>query len=86
MKVVVTRKIPRLGIDMLENAGFEVVGNDSERLLTKEQMKDFVKGADAILCLLLDKIDEEVMAGMLDGRVSVCKTDFRRVQLPHQPL
>jgi len=62
MKVIVTRKIPRLGIDMLENAGFEVIGNDSERLLSKEQMKEFVKGADAILCLLLDKIDEEVMA------------------------
>jgi len=61
MKVVVTRKIPRLGIDMLENAGFEVVGNESERLLSKEQMKDFVKGAEAILCLILDKIDDEIM-------------------------
>lgn len=61
MKVVVTRKIPRLGIDMLENAGFEVVGNDSERLLNNQQMKNFVKGADAILCLLLDKIDGEIM-------------------------
>lgn len=61
MKVVVTRKIPRLGIDMLENAGFEVVGNESERLLTKQQLKDFVKGADGVLCLILDKIDEEIM-------------------------
>lgn len=61
MKVVVTRKIPRLGIDMLENAGFEVVGNESERLLDREQMKEFSKGADAILCLLLDKIDGEIM-------------------------
>jgi len=61
MKVVVTRKIPRLGIDMLEDAGFEVVGNESEKLLSREQMKEFVKGADAILCLLLDKIDAEIM-------------------------
>lgn len=61
MKIVVTRKIPRLGIDMLENAGFEVVGNDSERLLSKEKMKEFIGGADAILCLLLDKVDGEIM-------------------------
>lgn len=61
MKIVVTRKIPRLGIDMLENAGFEVVGNESERLLSKPQMKEFVKGAEAIYCLLLDKIDGEIM-------------------------
>lgn len=61
MKIVVTRKIPRVGIDALEDAGFEVIGNPTERLLPKPQLKDFVKGADAILCLILDKIDGEVM-------------------------
>lgn len=62
MKVVVTSKIPRVGIDVLEDAGFAVVGNNSERLLTKSEMKDFVKEANAILCLLLDKIDEEIIS------------------------
>jgi len=61
MKVVVTRKIPRVGIDVLEDAGFEVVGNPTERLLTGPEMKDFVKGADAILCLIVDKITKEVI-------------------------
>ena len=61
MKVVVTRKIPRVGIDVLEDAGFEVVGNPTERLLTGPEMKDFVKGADAILCLIVDKITREVI-------------------------
>ena len=61
MKVVVTRKIPRVGIDVLEDAGFEVVGNPSERLLSPAELKDFVKGADAILCLILDKITKEVI-------------------------
>ena len=61
MKVAVTRKIPRVGIDVLEDAGFEVVGNPSDRLLTEVEMKNFVKGADAILCLLVDKITKEVI-------------------------
>lgn len=61
MKVIVTRKIPRVGIDVLEDAGFEVVGNPTDKLLTKPQLKDFVAGADAILCLILDKIDGEIM-------------------------
>lgn len=61
MKIAVTRKIPRVGIDMLENAGFEVVGNESERLLSRQEMKDLIKGAEAIYCLILDKIDEEIM-------------------------
>jgi len=61
MKVVVTRKIPRVGIDVLEDAGLQVVGNPTERLLTGPEMKDFVKGADAILCLIVDKITKEVI-------------------------
>ena len=61
MKVVVTRKIPRVGIDVLEDAGFEVVGNPSDRLLTPAELKDFVKGADGILCLIVDKISKEVI-------------------------
>ena len=61
MKVIVTRRVPRIGIDMLENAGLAVVGNETERLLDKSQMKELVKGADAIYCLLLDKIDGEIM-------------------------
>lgn len=61
MKVVVTTKIPRVGIDVLEDAGFEVVGNPTEKLLTISEMKDFVKGADAIYSLILDKITAEVM-------------------------
>lgn len=61
MKVVVTRKIPRVGIDVLEDAGLEVIGNPSDRLLTGAEMKDFVRGADAILCLIVDKITKEVI-------------------------
>lgn len=61
MKVVVTRKIPRVGIDALEDAGFEVVGNPTERLLTGQEMKEFVKGADGILCLIVDKITKEII-------------------------
>lgn len=60
-KVVVTRKIPRVGIDVLEDAGFEVVGNPSERLLSPAELKDFVKGADGILCLIVDKITREII-------------------------
>lgn len=61
MKVVVTSKIPRVGIDALEDAGFEVTGNDTEKLFSKEEMKNFIKGADGILCLLLERMDGEIM-------------------------
>lgn len=61
MKVAVTRKIPRVGIDVLEDAGLEVVGNPSDRLLTPSELQNFIKGVNAILCLLVDKITKEVI-------------------------
>ncbi|HUW24672.1 MAG TPA: D-glycerate dehydrogenase [Patescibacteria group bacterium] len=61
MKVVVTSRIPRVGIDVLEDAGLEVVGNPTERLLSLSELKDFVRGAEGILCLLLDKINADVI-------------------------
>ncbi len=67
MKVVVTSKIPRVGIDVLEDASFTVVGNPSERLLSSSELKDFVRGADGIFCLLLDKINREIIEGAGDN-------------------
>lgn len=61
MKVAVTRKIPRVGIDVLEDAGLEVVGNPSDRLLTPSELQNFIKDVNAILCLLVDKITKEVI-------------------------
>ena len=57
-KVVVTSKIPRVGIDALEDAGFEVVGNPSDRLLTPTELKDFVKGVDGIFCLVMETLEK----------------------------
>lgn len=61
MKVVVTRKIPGPAVDMLKTAGFDVVENPDDRILTLDELKTFVNGADAILSLLTDKITGEVM-------------------------
>jgi glyoxylate reductase len=60
-KVVVTRKIPDAGINLLKKAGFQLKINPYDRILTKEELKKFVKGADAILSLLTDKIDGEIL-------------------------
>ena len=58
--VFVTRRIPESGIDMLRET-CEVVVNGEDRVLSKEELIEGVKGKDALLCLLTDKIDAEVM-------------------------
>ena len=60
-KVFITRKIPEPGPTLLKQAGFEVEISDFDGVLPREKLLEKVKGVDAILSLLTDKIDGEVM-------------------------
>src|SRR5260221_718372 len=61
MKIFVTRKIPGDHLKKLSDAGHEVSISDLPRPLTPAELVDKIKGVDAILSLLTDKIDGEVM-------------------------
>jgi lactate dehydrogenase-like 2-hydroxyacid dehydrogenase len=59
--VYVTREIPRPGIDMLEDACSHVEVNPEDRVLSREELLAEVQGRDAVLCLLTDPVDAEVL-------------------------
>jgi len=62
-KIYITRIIPESGIKMLKDKGYEAVINPEDKVLTKEELINNLKGQnyDALFCLLTDKIDGEVM-------------------------
>ncbi|MCX6813071.1 MAG: D-glycerate dehydrogenase [Candidatus Azambacteria bacterium] len=62
-KIYITRMVPESGIKMLKDRGYEVAVNSEDRVLTKEELINNLKGQnyDALFCLLTDKIDGEVM-------------------------
>ncbi len=62
-KIFITRPIPDNGINMLKAKGYEVVVNTAaaDRAATEEEMIAGVKGADALLPLLTDKVTAAVM-------------------------
>ncbi len=62
-KIFVTRPIPEAGIKLLRDKGYEVFINEaaSDRAAAKEEMLGGVSGADALLSVLTDKIDAEIM-------------------------
>ncbi len=60
-KVYVTRMICDNGIKMLKDQGYDVKINPLDRVLTRKELLKNVKGIDALLCLLTDKIDGEIM-------------------------
>ena len=55
--------MPEIGIKMLKDKGFDVVVNIAadDRAATKEELIEGVKGADAMLSILTEKITAEVM-------------------------
>ena len=61
MKVFVTRKIPGESLEELKKNNFEVTVSEFDRPLTSEELLEKSKGVDALLCLLTDKIDGDLM-------------------------
>ena len=59
-KVYVARPIPEVGVDLLKTK-FDVEVNPENKVLSKDELKEAVRGVDAILSLLTDKIDGEVL-------------------------
>ncbi len=60
--VFVTRPIPEIGIKLLRKEGFEVKIRKRGAIPSKEELVAGVKNADALLCLLTDKIDKDVLS------------------------
>lgn len=62
-KIFVTRRIPEVGIKLLQEKGYEVDISSEERPLTKVELIGALKAKqyDAVLTLLTDNIDAEVM-------------------------
>jgi len=60
MKIYVTRKIPESGLDILRKKHtLDIFPYD--RIPTKKEIIDGVKGKDGLLCLLSDPIDKDVI-------------------------
>lgn len=61
MKIYITRKVPGERIEKLKEKGYEVTVNEFDRAVTEEEFIEGVKGVDAILSLLTEKIDGDLM-------------------------
>ncbi len=67
--VYVTRRIPEAGLDLLRDAGIDFDMNPHDRVLTREELLQGVRGRDAVLCLLTDTIDAEILDAARGARV-----------------
>ncbi len=58
IKVLVTRQFPKVGVDILAGEGFNLTCWPKDRPMTYEELSENVKGHQAILCTLTDRIDQ----------------------------
>jgi glyoxylate reductase len=66
MKVFVTRPIPQAGMGILREAGLDIRLRDQESPIPREELLAGAAQADALLCMLTDRIDGPVLdAGAL---------------------
>jgi glyoxylate reductase len=61
VRVVVTHPIPLPAVEMLQERGYEVVVGPSEDPYEPGELAKLVAGADAIVALLIDRIDDRVL-------------------------
>ena len=57
--IYVTRMIPQPAIDLLKEK-FDVEVNPDDRVLSRQELIEKVKGRDAVLCLLTDTINADI--------------------------
>jgi glyoxylate reductase len=60
-KILVTRRIPQPALDLLRKNNFDLEINEEDRVMTKEEIINGIKGKDGLLCLLTDTIDQEII-------------------------
>src|SRR5574337_258034 len=61
-KVFITRPLPDAGPKALKAAGYDVDIYEKDEVIPRKELLKRVKNCDALLSLLTDKIDDEVLA------------------------
>jgi len=68
-RVFVTRPVPPAALDLLRQGidGIELDTNTEERQLVPAELRERVRGCDALLCTLLDRVDAAILEAASDS-------------------
>jgi glyoxylate reductase len=83
-RVVVTGRIPQPGLDVLLEAGHDVVAWDAEGPIPRTELLSRVRGADALVTLLTEKVDAELLSAAGPGLrvVSNVAVGYNNIDVP----
>ncbi|NBO68139.1 MAG: D-glycerate dehydrogenase [Actinobacteria bacterium] len=70
--IVVTGKIPTAGLEVLRDAGFEPKAWSHDTAMSREELLQQVKGAEILVTLLTEKVDDELLEAAGPQLKAVC--------------
>ncbi len=68
-KIYITREIPEEAVKFLKNKGFEVTVNKKDRPVTRKELLTNLRESDAVIPMLTDKFDKELIDKITRCRV-----------------
>ena len=71
-RIIVTGKIPSAGLNALHDAGLSPITWDHEHQITRTELLEFVKGAEVLITLLTEKVDDELLDAAGSQLKGVC--------------
>jgi glyoxylate reductase len=71
-RIVVTGKIPSAGLKALKDAGLSPITWDHDHQITRTELLEFVKGAEVLITLLTEKVDDELLDAVGSQLKAVC--------------
>lgn len=81
-RVVVSQRVFPEAVDSLRKAGLDVVVRDADEPATAEELRALVEDADALLCLLTDRVDEALLeAAPRLSVVATCSAGYDHVDV-----
>lgn len=69
---MITGKIPIAGVELLRNAGFSPITWDHENQISRAELLNFVEGAEVLITLLTEKVDDELLDAAGSQVKAVC--------------
>lgn len=70
-KILVTQPLPAGGLDSLTDAGYSITQGESGSEMDHDAVLSVAAEYDAIVCLLTDRIDEEILQAGAKGKLKV---------------
>jgi len=71
-RIVITGKIPSAGVKALHDAGFSPITWNHDHQITRPELLEFAKGAEVVITLLTEKVDDELLDAVGPQLKAVC--------------